>query len=82
METLALKLAIEISDLDINDMLLLEDGHCFREGVLNLCKTLKEQHGAQRAQILVVTKCPNNLSNARKHGRSCISMQNKQRDQK
>jgi len=21
----------------------LEDGHCFREGVLNLCKTLKEQ---------------------------------------
>ena len=38
------KTAIEISDLDINDMLLLEDGHCFREGVLNLCKTLKEQH--------------------------------------
>lgn len=37
------KKAIEISDLDINDMLLLEDGHCFREGVLNLCKTLKEQ---------------------------------------
>jgi LysR family hydrogen peroxide-inducible transcriptional activator len=37
------KTAIEISDLDINDMLLLEDGHCFRESVLNLCKTLKEQ---------------------------------------
>ena len=37
------KTAIEISDLDINDMLLLEDGHCFRVGVLNLCKTLKEQ---------------------------------------
>jgi len=37
------KTAIEISDLDINDMLLLEDGHCLREGVLNLCKTLKEQ---------------------------------------
>ncbi len=37
------KTAIEKSDLDINDMLLLEDGHCFREGVLNLCKTLKEQ---------------------------------------
>ena len=37
------KTAIEISDLNINDMLLLEDGHCFREGVLNLCKTLKEQ---------------------------------------
>ena len=37
------KTAIEISDMDINDILLLEDGHCFREGVLNLCKTLKEQ---------------------------------------
>lgn len=26
-------------DLDINDVLLLQDGHCFREGVINLCKT-------------------------------------------
>ena len=25
------KKKIDISDLDINDMLLLEDGHCFRE---------------------------------------------------
>ena len=24
-------------------MLLLEDGHCFRDGVLNLCKTFKNQ---------------------------------------
>ncbi len=32
---------INVSDLDINDMLLLEDGHCFRDGVINLCKTLK-----------------------------------------
>ena len=37
------KTAIEVSDLDINDILILEDGHCFREGVLNLCKTTKEQ---------------------------------------
>ena len=28
-------------DLDISDILLLQDGHCFREGVLNLCKTPK-----------------------------------------
>ncbi|WP_010520946.1 hydrogen peroxide-inducible genes activator [Aquimarina agarivorans] len=28
-------------DLDINDMLLLEDGHCFRDSVLNICKTQK-----------------------------------------
>ena len=34
---------IQISDLETNDMLLLEDGHCLRESVLNLCKTLKEQ---------------------------------------
>ena len=29
---------IEISDLDINEILLLQDGHCFRDNVLNLCK--------------------------------------------
>ncbi len=33
------------SDLDINDILLLEDGHCFRDGVLNICNAFKdEQH--------------------------------------
>ncbi|GAA4281004.1 hydrogen peroxide-inducible genes activator [Gaetbulibacter aestuarii] len=32
---------IEPGDLDINDMLLLEDGHCFRDGVINLCKAFK-----------------------------------------
>jgi len=30
---------IDPSDLDINDILLLQDGHCFREGVINLCKS-------------------------------------------
>ncbi len=29
-------------DLDVSDILLLQDGHCFREGVLNLCKTPKK----------------------------------------
>ncbi len=28
-------------DLDVNDILLLEDGHCFRDSVLNICKTQK-----------------------------------------
>lgn len=28
---------IDATDLDINDVLLLQDGHCFREGVINLC---------------------------------------------
>lgn len=32
---------IDVSDLDIDDMLLLEDGHCFRDGVINLCKAFK-----------------------------------------
>ena len=29
---------IEVSDLNIEDILLLQDGHCFRDGILNLCK--------------------------------------------
>ena len=40
---LKIKTEIESSDLDINDILILEDGHCFRQGVLNLCKIKKEQ---------------------------------------
>jgi len=35
---------IEVSDLDLEDILLLEDGHCFRDGILNLCKATKEHH--------------------------------------
>jgi len=29
---------LTVEDLEISDILLLQDGHCFREGVLNLCK--------------------------------------------
>ena len=29
-------------DLDVSDVLLLQDGHCFRDGVINLCKAPKE----------------------------------------
>ena len=36
------KKEIEISDLNVNEILLLQDGHCFRDGILNLCKTLKK----------------------------------------
>jgi LysR family hydrogen peroxide-inducible transcriptional activator len=32
------KQEIEVSDLNIDDILLLQDGHCFRDGILNLCK--------------------------------------------
>jgi LysR family hydrogen peroxide-inducible transcriptional activator len=29
---------IEVSDLNLDTILLLQDGHCFRDGILNLCK--------------------------------------------
>jgi len=33
------KTEIEVSDLNLNELLLLQDGHCFRDGILNLCKS-------------------------------------------
>jgi LysR family hydrogen peroxide-inducible transcriptional activator len=36
------KTEIEVSDLDINEILLLQDGHCFRDGILNLCKNVNK----------------------------------------
>ncbi|MEO8235316.1 MAG: LysR substrate-binding domain-containing protein [Flavobacterium sp.] len=36
--SLSSKKEIEVSDLDIDEILLLQDGHCFRDGILNLCK--------------------------------------------
>ncbi len=29
---------IEVSDLNLDSILLFQDGHCFRDGILNLCK--------------------------------------------
>ncbi len=43
---LSVKKMITPDDLDIDSILLLEDGHCFKESVLNICKsdkTSKEQ---------------------------------------
>lgn len=37
---IAHKKEIEVSDLEIEEILLLQDGHCFRDGILNLCKNL------------------------------------------
>lgn len=34
---------LQTEKLDLNDILLLQDGHCFRDGVINLCKA--EQNG-------------------------------------
>ncbi|MCF6214458.1 MAG: hydrogen peroxide-inducible genes activator [Flavobacteriaceae bacterium] len=35
------KKVLEADDLDIDTMLLLEDGHCFKESILNICKSNK-----------------------------------------
>lgn len=32
------KKEIEVSDLNLDEILLLQDGHCFRDNVINLCK--------------------------------------------
>jgi LysR family hydrogen peroxide-inducible transcriptional activator len=31
---------IEVDDLNVDEILLLQDGHCFRDGILNLCKNV------------------------------------------
>ncbi|WP_435622812.1 LysR substrate-binding domain-containing protein [Flagellimonas sp.] len=33
------KETLNTEDLDVSDILLLQDGHCFRDGVINLCKS-------------------------------------------
>ncbi len=38
---------LNAADLEIDDMLLLEDGHCFRDGVINLCKVFKDHSDDQ-----------------------------------
>lgn len=40
--TIFQKEEIEIDDLNIDELLLLQDGHCFRDGILNLCKNRNE----------------------------------------
>ncbi|REE82087.1 LysR family hydrogen peroxide-inducible transcriptional activator [Lutibacter oceani] len=40
------KTTLDVENLDIDDILLLEDGHCFKENIINLCSTFghKNQH--------------------------------------
>ena len=33
---------IKIEDLEVDDLLLLEDGHCFKNSIINLCRTNKK----------------------------------------
>jgi len=32
---------LKVDDLEVDDILLLEDGHCFKDSVINLCRTNK-----------------------------------------
>ncbi|MGA8852780.1 MAG: LysR substrate-binding domain-containing protein [Christiangramia sp.] len=41
---------INVEDLDINNMLLLEDGHCFKDGIINLCKASRD-YGDDQLQL-------------------------------
>ncbi len=34
---------LKTENLDISDILLLQDGHCFRDGVINICSTSKNE---------------------------------------
>ncbi|WBX74330.1 LysR substrate-binding domain-containing protein [Tenacibaculum pacificus] len=36
------KKKIKIDDLDVDDILLLEDGHCFKNSIINLCRANKK----------------------------------------
>ena len=36
---------ITTEDLEIEDILLLEDGHCFKDSIINLCRTNKKDNG-------------------------------------
>lgn len=42
---------IEVEDLNPDDILLLQDGHCFRDGILNLCKNNFQSGGGTHFQI-------------------------------
>ncbi|AWG23476.1 DNA-binding transcriptional regulator OxyR [Flavobacterium faecale] len=44
------KKEIEINDLNLDEILLLQDGHCFRDGIINLCKN-SNNNDTNRFQI-------------------------------
>ena len=44
------KKELDVNDLNVDEILLLQDGHCFREGILNICKS-KSQSSENKFQI-------------------------------
>jgi LysR family hydrogen peroxide-inducible transcriptional activator len=56
------KQKIKTEDLVLDDMLLLEDGHCLRDGIINLCKTnthLNDKFQLQSGSIETLIKLSN-----------------------
>lgn len=47
----AIKTEIEVNDLNLEEILLLQDGHCFRDGILNLCKNQQGGNTTNHFQI-------------------------------
>ena len=39
---LATETALAVEDIDLSEVLLLSDGHCFRDGIINLCQASKK----------------------------------------
>ena len=48
---LSKKKEIEISDLNVDEILMLQDGHCFRDGILNLCKNSNQTQDDSKFKI-------------------------------
>ena len=59
------KKEIEEDDLDLNDILLLEDGHCFKNNVINLCK---HKDAAEHMQFNLESGSINTLIKLSKEG--------------
>jgi LysR family transcriptional regulator, hydrogen peroxide-inducible genes activator len=48
---LSSKTEVKVSDLNIDEILLLQDGHCFRDGIINLCKNNNLQSDSNKFKI-------------------------------
>ncbi|MFK5957767.1 MAG: LysR substrate-binding domain-containing protein [Lutibacter sp.] len=58
------KNTIDIDNLNIDDILLLEDGHCFKESIINLCSTF----GTENQQFILHSGSFNTLIKLSKEG--------------
>lgn len=45
------KSEIDVDDLNLDEILLLQDGHCFRDGILNLCKNTDQHNETNHFRI-------------------------------